>query len=442
MADEKKPQPIFVVGTEIEARTIRQSGFTCLVLTDENILGVTQAAADSGCAIVGVLDRDAAEELRSFCAEKGVPFFAKGKELIEDPCALMEANTDAVLETKEARRRAAEHLLERRNVYNTAGVVSMITAGAVVRELVRTGIRSVDEALGGGLPTGGLTVLGAVSSLGKTTFSLQIADNMARYYGRNVLFVTIEQSRTELVSKSLSRIIGEAVGSGQESITVTASAMTSRAARERWTNDKKTAFMRAAATYTERIAPRMWMLEADNQPTVEEVREAAEAITHSTGEVPCVFIDYLQLLAPALDKMTEKQAIDYNVTELRHMARDLKTCVFVISSLNRASYGEGVTLDSFKESGAIEYGADILLGLQSRGFDEELDKVASTKQKRAGGRITEAHKTSPIREVEIKVLKNRHWGLPQHPVPLKFDAPCSLFTDDEGAQLAPRRKVK
>ena len=67
----------------------------------------------------------------------------------------------------------------------------------------RQGIAGLDKALDGGLHAG-LTVLGAVSSMGKTSLMLQMADTLAAA-GRNVLFITIEMSRMELIAKSAVR---------------------------------------------------------------------------------------------------------------------------------------------------------------------------------------------------------------------------------------------
>ena len=64
-----------------------------------------------------------------------------------------------------------------------------------------TGIESLDRIIDNGLYPG-LYTIGAVSSLGKTSFALQIADQIAEA-GEDVLFFSLEQSRLELVSKSL-----------------------------------------------------------------------------------------------------------------------------------------------------------------------------------------------------------------------------------------------
>ena len=67
-----------------------------------------------------------------------------------------------------------------------------------------TGFRQLDDALQGGLYAG-LYIFGAVSSLGKTTFALQLADNAAKQR-QHVLYFSCEMSIEELIAKSISRI--------------------------------------------------------------------------------------------------------------------------------------------------------------------------------------------------------------------------------------------
>lgn len=54
----------------------------------------------------------------------------------------------------------------------------------------------------------GLYIIGAVTSLGKTTFAYRMADQLARE-GKHVLYFTLEQSIFELVPKGLSRITAQ-----------------------------------------------------------------------------------------------------------------------------------------------------------------------------------------------------------------------------------------
>jgi len=50
----------------------------------------------------------------------------------------------------------------------------------------------------------GLIILGAISSLGKTSLVLQIVDQIAKQ-GHDVLFISLEMAQSELISKSVSR---------------------------------------------------------------------------------------------------------------------------------------------------------------------------------------------------------------------------------------------
>ena len=68
---------------------------------------------------------------------------------------------------------------------------------------VKTGFENLDAKQGRLAP--GLYVLGAVPSLGKTSFCLQMADNIAQA-GNFVMYFALEQNRLELTTKSLSRL--------------------------------------------------------------------------------------------------------------------------------------------------------------------------------------------------------------------------------------------
>ena len=68
----------------------------------------------------------------------------------------------------------------------------------------KTGFSNLDEQIGNLYP--GLYVLGAISSLGKTTFACQLADQLS-HQGEHVLYFSLEQSKYELVAKGLARLI-------------------------------------------------------------------------------------------------------------------------------------------------------------------------------------------------------------------------------------------
>lgn len=68
---------------------------------------------------------------------------------------------------------------------------------------VSTGFSKLDKELGDGFFPG-LYIIGAISSLGKSAFVLQLADNIAKS-GRDVLFFGLEMGKIELIARSLSR---------------------------------------------------------------------------------------------------------------------------------------------------------------------------------------------------------------------------------------------
>ena len=79
--------------------------------------------------------------------------------------------------------------------------------------------------------------------------------------------------------------------------------------------------------------------------------------------------------------------------------------MMVVSSFNRQNYLTQVDFESFKESGGIEYTADVVWGLQLEVLHDALFNSASKiNEKRQ--KIKEAKAANP-RRVELVCLKNR-----------------------------------
>ena len=307
---------------------------------------------------------------------------------------------------------------------DTADIAAAIYDCEGYEEPVATGLVQLDLATNGGLRSG-LTVIGATSSAGKTTLCVQIADYIAAG-GRPVLFVTIEQSGRELVSKSLSRLMAKR---GYKA--VPAWAMNSPHERERWSEGKAAALLESLEEYMANIAPNIFYLSSNEQPTVSQIETRAKIIQGKCGAAPVIVVDYLQLLAPKDERDTDKRAADYNVSQLRRMARDMRTPIIAISSLNRASYSGSIELSSFKESGGIEYASDLLLGLQPYNMEADLNNVSGGEdgRKKKAKEITNKFKREKVRRCEIIVLKNRNGAIPPAPLPVTFDCASNLFID-------------
>lgn len=280
----------------------------------------------------------------------------------------------------------------------------------------RTGFDELDRKTGGIFPA--LYVLGGISSVGKTTFAHQLADQIARA-GEDVLYFSLEQSRLEMISKSIARETAKLTSRER---------LTSLQIRQGQRNDSST---KAQEKYLEQIADRLSIIEGGFNTTISEISNYIRAYVEKNKCRPIVFIDYLQIIQPAPDKNgrkpTDQRAItDLNVTTLKRISRKYKLPIFVISSLNRTNYLTEIDFESFKESGGIEYTADIVYGLQLSVIHEDLfDKQNKINEKRA--RIKEAKAELP-RQVELVCLKNRY-GVSGFTVNFNYDPRYDLFTE-------------
>lgn len=279
--------------------------------------------------------------------------------------------------------------------------------------IVPTGFPHLDEQIDGGLRAG-LYIIGAISSLGKTSFCIQLADQIAKS-GRPVLFVSLEMAREELTAKILSRLtyeISQRKGNGTRDAKTTVKILN--------THEHKGYSLTAQATINEALdelgarGDKLVIMEGIGDVTVRSIKAKAKQAEKMYNEPPVVIVDYLQILAPEEGyRGTDKQATDKNVLELKRLSRDLDTPVLAISSFNRDNYNEPVSLSSFKESGAIEYTADVLLGIQLAGMDYQKGEVEKSTKRR--DRIKELRttaernaKTGKAQTLELKVLKNRN----------------------------------
>ena len=286
-----------------------------------------------------------------------------------------------------------------------------------------TGFNFLDVQLDGGLFPG-LYVLGATPSAGKTSFVLQLADQLA-YMGRDVLFFSLEMSKTELIAKSISRY-SYLEWNGKEDYY--AAREISRPSTTRDILNGKPSQLLAAAQndYFQHVAPHVYIFEADDEATAGAIRDAVEAYTVVQREFkpketdpPVIIVDYLQIIAPKDARMTDKMAVDMNVKALKQLSRDYGAPVVVVSSYNRNSYRTEAAMEAFKESGAIEYSCDVLLALQFRNEDPD-QPIDLTKAKAA-----------LERDMQLVILKNRN-GRAGGELYYKYKAMYNFFEETDG----------
>lgn len=259
----------------------------------------------------------------------------------------------------------------------------------------KTGFKCLDEKAGG--LYSGLYVVAAISSLGKTTFCHQIADQLAEQ-GEDVLFFSLEQSRLELITKSFARTTAR--------LDITNAVTSLQIRRGGLTSSQYKTLEIAVETYKKQIGDRLSVIEGNFDSNITFISDYIRRYIRKTNTRPIVFVDYLQILQPPQSAQGIRESIDTTVTELKRLSREYNITIFVISSVNRSNYLTPIDFESLKESGGIEYTADVVYGLQLQALSEELfttDKKIKDKRER----IREAKKENP-RQIELVCLKNRY----------------------------------
>lgn len=276
---------------------------------------------------------------------------------------------------------------------------------------VSTGFKNLDSILDGGLYEG-LYIIGAVSSLGKTTFALQIIDQLAQQ-GQDCLIFSLEMARNELIAKSISRLSFERTleeTAFNKSQAKTTRGITAGKRYENYTNTEMDLIELSIRKYKS-YAKHIYIHEGVGDIGVKEIREIVKRHIEITGNKPIVLIDYLQILAPYDVRATDKQNTDKAVLELKRISRDYKLPVIGISSFNRDNYTAPVNTASFKESGAIEYSADVLIGLQYEGMDYRSGEKDGDRQARIRDLFNSMEakaREGERQDIQLKVLKNRN----------------------------------
>lgn len=305
------------------------------------------------------------------------------------------------------------------------------------QKAISTGFKSLDSVLYGGFFTG-LYILGAVSSLGKTSLALQIASNIAES-GKDVLIFSLEMSSKELLAKIISRFTFENNrDSARNTIEILNNFLSkndnSEAIRQR--KNREEAFDRLKG-----FANKIYISEGIGNITTEQIRSKIEEHIKITDNIPFVLIDYVQIIAPIDFKMTDKQVTDKNITELKRISRDFNCVILGISSFNRESYKEEVSLTSFKESGAIEYGSDVLIGLQYKALARKIEKHPKTGEPESETdsqynkrkqlfyiELEEKRSKGEFLPLQVKILKNRNGRTGK--ADIYFKPPYNYFTDN------------
>lgn len=240
---------------------------------------------------------------------------------------------------------------------------------------ISSGFGMLDKYLTG-LNKSDLILIGARPAMGKTSFALNLAQNIAMGARKKCVVFSLEMTKQQLAERLLS------AQAGVESQKLKTGELT----------DSEWERLGAAAGQFNDVE---LYLDDTSSITVPEIKSRIRRMKN----VDCVIIDYLGLISSATKKENRVQEVSEITRNLKMMAKDLNIPVICCAQLSRGTEGHGKNhkpqLSDLRESGSIEQDADIVLFLYRE--DYYRNDVTEDKQDEI-----DANKT------ELIVAKNRH----------------------------------
>ena len=263
------------------------------------------------------------------------------------------------------------------NVYKDIEILSE-TKGAVTG--AKTGFSDLDEVLIQ-LGKGDLVIVGARPGMGKTSFALNIATNVAKSSGKAVAIFSLEMSGEQLVTRILS----------SEALVDSRKLRTGNLDTSDWEN---------IADVITSLSGADIYIDDTSSITTAEMRSKLRRVPN----LGLVVIDYIGLMQTMSNSDNRAQQVGEISRNLKMMAKDFGIPIVCCAQLNRGTEsrpgaGKRPTLADLRDSGSIEQDADIVLFLYR---DEYYKDIAGAQDEGAEAAVDSAN------TAEIIVAKNRH----------------------------------
>lgn len=234
-----------------------------------------------------------------------------------------------------------------------------------------------------GMGKGDLVVVGGRPGMGKTSFCMNVATNIAKTTDKNIAIFSLEMSSEQLVSRMLC----------SEALIDNNNMRTGRLDDDDWRHlAEATSVLSKTNIYID--------------PSTNSTPSSMKAKLRRLDNVGLVVIDYLQLMQPDVPSDNVVQNIASITRSLKLMAKEFGIPVILCSQLRREgdkAKDKRPGLSDLRDSGAIEQDADIVLFLYRSDYyvTSEGGKPSGDDEQSHGDQIT----------AECNVAKNRHGGL-------------------------------
>jgi replicative DNA helicase len=211
---------------------------------------------------------------------------------------------------------------------------------------IPTGFDDLDERTSGFQP-GDLIIVAGRPSMGKTAFSLNIAENVALDTKKPVAVFSMEMGATQLAT----RMIGSVGRLDQH--------------RMRNGNLEDEDWVRLTTALGKLNDAPIFIDEGAGLSSF-DVRARARRLHRQTGGLGLIVVDYLQLMAGTSGRASENRATEISEISrsLKSLAKELNVPVVALSQLNRSVEqrpDKRPVMSDLRESGAIEQDADLIL---------------------------------------------------------------------------------
>ncbi|AHI04542.1 hypothetical protein BDW_00160 [Bdellovibrio bacteriovorus W] len=255
-----------------------------------------------------------------------------------------------------------------------------------------TGFKKLDE-MTAGLHPGEMTIIAARPSMGKTAFSLNIAQHVALRLKKTVAYFSLEMGKESMMMRLLS----------SESKVSMGEIRNGRIQDSAWPR-----LINAASALSEASI----FIDDTSGISPFEIRSRARRLKAEHG-LDLIMIDYLQLMSMKQKVHSREQEVAEISKSLKAIAKELQVPVIALAQLNRSVEGRAEKkpmLSDLRESGSIEQDADVIMMLyRDDYYEKENPDVAG--------------------HAEVIVGKQRNGAT--GPVKLRFDAQYSRFRDPD-----------
>ncbi len=260
------------------------------------------------------------------------------------------------------------------NVYKDIEMLSE-TKGAVTG--AKTGFSGLDRMLIQ-MGKGDLIIVGARPGMGKTSFALNIATNVAKSSGKAVAIFSLEMSGEQLVTRIIS----------SEALVDSHDLRTGQLKPEDWDN---------IADVISSLSGCEIYIDDTSAITASDMKAKLRRLPN----LGLVVIDYIGLMQSTSNTDNRAQQVGEISRNLKVMAKDFGIPIVCCAQLNRGTEsrpgaGKRPTLADLRDSGSIEQDADIVLFL----YRDEYYKDISGAQDGDSANIANT--------AEVIVAKNRH----------------------------------